>query len=75
VSERRESATFGVGEPQPAAAEVGFEDAIFLKQIRNHLLLIPLQPPGNHSDEHAEDHGVPQVKSRAVRVCSSILST
>jgi hypothetical protein len=27
---------------------------------------MPLQPAGNHGDEHVEDHGVPQVKSRAM---------
>jgi hypothetical protein len=75
VSERRETAAFGVSESQTATAEVRFEDTIFLKQICNHLLLIPLQPAGNHGDEHVKDHGVPQVKSRAVRVRSSILST
>jgi hypothetical protein len=75
VSERRETAAFGVSKPQAATAEVRFEDAIVLKQIGNHLLLIPLQPAGNHGDEHVEDHGVPQVKSRAVRARSSILST
>ena len=51
MGERRKAAAFGVGESQPAAAELGFEDAIFLLQIRDHLLLVPLEPAGDHGDE------------------------
>jgi hypothetical protein len=74
VSEHRKAAAFGVRELQATAAEMSFEDAIFLKQIGHHLLLMPLQPAGDHGDEYMEDHGVPQVKSRAARVRSSIRS-
>ncbi len=45
-------------EPQPAAAALGFEDAIFFDKGSDDLLLVPLQPAGNHGDEHVEDHGV-----------------
>src|SRR5262245_42532447 len=75
VSEHRKAAAFGVSELQATTAEVSFGDANFLKQISNHLLLMPLQPAGYHDAEYMEDHGVPQVKSRAVRVRSSIRST
>jgi hypothetical protein len=75
VSQRGEAAAFGIGQAQPAPAELGFQDAIFLKQIRNHLLLMPLEPAGNHGDEHVEDHRVPRIESRAVSVHSSILIT
>jgi len=74
LSERHKTAAFGVREPQPATTEVSFEDAIFLKRIGNHLLLMPLQPAGNHGNEYMEDHEVPQVKNHAVYERSSILS-
>ena len=66
VGERRETAAFGVGEPQPAAAELGFETRFSSMQIGDHLLLVPLEPAGNHGDEDVENHGVPQVESRAM---------
>ena len=75
VGERREAAAFGVGQAQPAATELGFEDAIFLKEIGDDLLLVPLEPAGNHGDEDVQDHGVPRVESRDVIVRSSILPT
>src|SRR5215813_11987425 len=52
----REAAAFGVGQAQPAAVEVGFEDAVFLLQIGNDLLLVPLDPPGDHGDQDMENH-------------------
>ena len=48
-----------VREPQAATAEVGFKDTVFLEQVRDDLLLVTLEPPGNHSDEHVENHGLP----------------
>jgi hypothetical protein len=76
VSQRGEAAAFGIGQAQPAPTELGFQDTIFLKQIRNHLLLMPLEPARNHGDEHLEDHdGIPRIESRAVSVRSSILTT
>ena len=36
------AAAFGVGQVQPAAVEVGFEDAVFLLQIDDNPLLVPL---------------------------------
>jgi hypothetical protein len=61
--------------PQTAAAEVSFEDAIFLKEIRDDLLLVPLEPSRNHGNQDVQDHEMPRVESRAVRVPSSILPT
>ena len=57
VGERREAAAFGVGQAQPAATELGFEDAVFLLEIRDHLLLVTLEPAGDHGDQDVEDHG------------------
>ena len=56
VSQRGEAAAFGIGQAQPAPAELGFQDAVFLKQIRNHLLLMPLQPASDHRDQDLENH-------------------
>ena len=56
VGERREAPAFRVRQAQPAATEVGFQDAIFRKEIRDSLLLVPLQPAGNHGDQNVEDH-------------------
>ena len=75
VGERREAAAFGVRQAQPAATELGFEDAVFLEEIGDDLLLVPLEPAGDHGDQDVEDHGVPRVGSRAVSVHSSILPT
>ena len=36
--------------------ELGFEDMIFLDQIRDHLLLVTLKPAGYHGDEHMQNH-------------------
>ena len=56
VGERREAA-FCVCEPQPAAA-VGFQDTVFLLQVGDNLLLLTLDPPGEHGEQELEDHGL-----------------
>jgi len=58
ASQRREAAAFRVGELQPPMAELGFEQAIFLTQICDHLLLVTLHPAGSHGDEHLQNHGL-----------------
>jgi len=58
VGERGEAAAFGVSQTELAATELSFQDAVFLDQIRDHLLLVTLEPAGNHGDEHVEDHGL-----------------
>jgi hypothetical protein len=75
VGKRREATAFRVRQAQPAATELSFEDAVFLKEIRDDLLLVPLEPSSNHGNQDVQDHGVPRVESRAVRVHSSILPT
>jgi hypothetical protein len=56
MRERREAPAFRVGETQSAATEVGFADAVFREEIGDDLLLVPLQPAGNHRDQKLEDH-------------------
>jgi hypothetical protein len=50
VRKRREATAFGVRQAQPTATELSFEDAIFLKEIRDGLLLVPLEPSRNHGN-------------------------
>jgi hypothetical protein len=56
VGTRREATAFRVRQAQPAAPELGFEDAIFLKEIRDDLLLVLLEPSGDHGDQDLENH-------------------
>jgi len=58
MRQRGEAAVIPVSEPQPPMAELGFEHAIFLTQIGDHLSLVTLHPAGNHGDEHLQDHGL-----------------
>lgn len=75
VGERCKAAAFRVGEPQSVAIEVGFEDAVLFLEIGDDILLVPLEPAGDHGDEDMQDHRVSQIASRDVMVCSSILSS
>jgi hypothetical protein len=54
---------------------VGFENAVFLLEISNDVLLVTLEPAGDHRDEDMQDHGVPRVENRVMRDYCSILST
>src|SRR5256885_16276359 len=74
VGQRCKPPAVGIGEAQPAVAELACEDAVFLLEIGDDLLLVALQPADEHGDQDVEDHGVPQVKGCAV-CASSILST
>jgi hypothetical protein len=75
VGKRREATAFRIRQAQPVATELSFEDAVFLKEIRDDLLLVPLEPSRNHGNQDVQDHEVPRVESRAVSVHSSILPT
>jgi hypothetical protein len=44
-------------------------------EVGDDVLLVPLEPTGDHGDKDMQDHGVPQVTSRDVMVYSSILSS
>jgi hypothetical protein len=50
VGKRRETAAFGLGQTQPSATELSFKDAVVLAQILDDLLLVILDPPGDHGD-------------------------
>jgi hypothetical protein len=43
---------FRVRQAQSAATALRFEDAVFLQEIRDDLLLVSLEPAGEHGDEH-----------------------
>jgi hypothetical protein len=75
MGERGEATAFGVGAPQSVAVEVGFQEAIFLVEIGDDVLLVTLDPSGDHGNEDMQDHGVPRVENRDVMVGSSILTT
>ncbi len=75
VGERRKAAALAVRQAQPSAPVVGFENAVFLLEIRNDVLLVTLEPAGDHRDEDVQDHGVPRVENRVVGAYCSILST
>src|SRR5712691_6319240 len=53
-----ETAALGVGKTEPAAAVLGFEDAILLLKVGDHLLLVPIDPAGDHRDQDVKDHGL-----------------
>jgi hypothetical protein len=50
VCERREAAAFGVCQVQPATAEVGFKDAVFLVQVGDDLLMVTVDPVSEHGE-------------------------
>jgi hypothetical protein len=58
VGQGGEATALGVGEPQSAATELRFEDAVFFEQIRDNLLLVTLNPTGHYGNQHVEDHGL-----------------
>ncbi len=54
VCQRGEAAALEIGETQPSAAELGFEDAILFLGIGDHLLLVTLHPASDHGDQELE---------------------
>ena len=52
MGERREATAFRVGQAEPAPTELGFEDAVFLLEVGDDLLLVTLHPAGHHGDKH-----------------------
>jgi len=56
VGERSETAAFSVRQAQPAITELGFAHTVFRVQISDNLLLVPLDPPGDHGDQDVENH-------------------
>src|SRR5262245_9558678 len=58
LCERCEAAAFRVGETEPAATKLGFEDAILFLKIGDNSLLVTVKPSGQHSQEELQDHGL-----------------
>jgi hypothetical protein len=58
VSKRSETTALGVSEPEPSAAELGFEDLILFSKVGDHLLLVPIDPAGDHGDQDVQDYGL-----------------
>jgi hypothetical protein len=55
-SEGGEAAALGIGEPQSLNTELRFEHTVLFLQVRDHLLLVPLNPPSDHRDQDMENH-------------------
>ncbi len=51
VSPRREASPLIVREAQTSAAQLRPQDAILFHEIRDHVLLLPTEPPGNGGKE------------------------
>jgi hypothetical protein len=57
MCERCEAPAVGVRQAEPAATKLGFQDAVFLVQVGDNLLLVTLEPASDHGDQDVEDHG------------------
>jgi hypothetical protein len=51
MGEPRQSPALGVGEAEPGATEVGFEDTVCREEVGDDLLLVTLEPAGNHGHQ------------------------
>jgi hypothetical protein len=58
VGQRSKAAAFHVGQAQPSAAELGFEDAILFLEIGDDVLLVTVDPTGECGEQQLEDHGL-----------------
>jgi hypothetical protein len=56
VGEGGQSSALGIGEAEPATTEPRFQHTVFCEEIRDSLLLVPLEPARDHSDEDWENH-------------------
>ena len=52
----RKAATFRVRQAEPTTTKLGLQDAVFLVQVGDHLLLVTLEPASDHGDQDMEDH-------------------
>jgi hypothetical protein len=55
-SESCETAAFGIGESDAFTPEFGVEGTVFFQEIGDDLLLVAIDPAGNHGNEDLEDH-------------------
>jgi hypothetical protein len=52
MGERREATAFRVSQAEPAPTALGFEEAVFLLEVGDDLLLVTLHPAGHHGNKH-----------------------
>src|SRR5262249_12262080 len=55
--ESREMTAFGIGEADALTTEFGVERTVFFQKIRDDLLLMAIDPAGDHGDEDLQNHG------------------
>jgi hypothetical protein len=48
---------FGIGESDAFTPELGVKGTIFVQEISDDLLLVAIEPSGDHSDEDLQSHG------------------
>ena len=49
-----ETVSFGIGEAYGLVAQFRFENAVFFLEVGDDLLLVAIEPAGDHSDEDVE---------------------
>jgi hypothetical protein len=57
VRERGAATALSIGQAQPSATELGFEDTIFFLKVHDDLLLVTLKPASVHGKEKLKNHG------------------
>jgi hypothetical protein len=54
--EGRETTAFGIGEADASTTEFGMEGVVFFQEIGHDLLLVAMDPTGDHGDEDLQNH-------------------
>jgi hypothetical protein len=57
TGEGRETTAFDIGEADASTTEFGMEGAVFFQEIGNDLLLVAIDPTGDHGDADLQNHG------------------
>jgi hypothetical protein len=55
--EGSETAAFSIGEANASITEFGVKGAVFFLEVGNDLLLVPIDPAGDHGDKDWQNHG------------------
>src|SRR5262245_59262887 len=55
--EGRETTAFGIGEAGALTTKFGVERTVFFQKISDDLLLMAIDPAGDHGDEDVQNHG------------------
>ena len=66
MGQRRKAAVFYVGQAQPSAAELGFEDAILFLEIGDDVLLVTVNPTGECGERQLENRVGPLLRLEEV---------